>query len=721
MRLRSWPFRLIVLLLVALAALGVGLAQALGSGAHPSGSARTTERAASPSAVTWLNPLPQGVSLSAVDFIDQNTGWTVGDGGTIMRTDDGGTTWTQQSSGVGGSVTSIDFTDAKNGWATGYDSYGGLDSSYSRSYLLHTTDGGATWQKVDVAQGLYGGIGHITFTDAEHGVALCRLTIGLPTGAVANVAANVLRTADGGATWSRQIVEPGAERLTVLSCMAFADGSRGWIGGQDFTVSALPGVQDRALLYRTADGGATWSRVNVPSGMIALESITCSGVDDVWVTGLSVGNALYHSADGGQSWNPVTIPRDFLATAASFASRTSGWVAGSIKQDAWGLQACILHTADGGATWTTATVPDLSGWGLVPDLSLAHVGDSRAWCVGPGGFMARTLDGVTWQRMGAPTGWKALPPRFLFTVDFAGATHGWAAGQRGTIWRTQDGSTWQPLAAPLLQYDDVAFVDAAGQKAYALGFDSKIQRFAVVKTTDGGATWRRVRTNQHRQVADDLFFLDAQCGWIAGAQHHRAYLLATADGGATWRRITPTAAGVRLYDFKQIWFADARHGWVAAEKLKSVGRSETILPTLLRTTDGGLTWREVKSRSSGRIDATHLEFKGSRSGWAVGRTGVWRTVNGGATWRLSRLWQRWMSGPVRFSDGLHGWVLASGSGGPMDSFGERLFYTSDGGQTWQSVVLPDTMWTSLATAEAGSAYVIGGNAIIKVTAPAATQ
>jgi len=321
--------------------------------------------------------------------------------------------------------------------------------------------------------------------------------------------------------------------------------------------------------------------------------------------------------------------------------------------------------------------------------------------------------------MGTPASWKPLPPAILSTIEFSDATHGWVAGQRGTLWQTQDGTTWQPLTAPRLHYSDLQFVGNDGQSAYALGFDFKVQRFAVVKTTDGGATWRRVRTNEQRQVANSLFFLDAKRGWIAGNQRHHAYLLTTGNGGATWQRIVPKAAGARLYDFSEVCFGDARHGWAAAQKLRTNGNGMTILPTLLRTADGGHTWREVTAPGGGRIDATHIEFKGSRLGWAAGRTGVWRTTDGGVTWHLSRLWHKWLSGPVSFFDATHGWVLATGYGGPMDTFQERAFYTSDGGASWQAVTLPQAVWSALAATDARSAYLVGGNDIIRVAAPPA--
>jgi photosystem II stability/assembly factor-like uncharacterized protein len=37
----------------------------------------------------WQNPLPQGNSLQSVHFIDNETGWTVGNAGTVLKTIDG--------------------------------------------------------------------------------------------------------------------------------------------------------------------------------------------------------------------------------------------------------------------------------------------------------------------------------------------------------------------------------------------------------------------------------------------------------------------------------------------------------------------------------------------------------------------------------------------------------------------------------------------------------
>jgi hypothetical protein len=48
----------------------------------------------------WQNPLPQGNPLRAVAVVDGKTVISVGDLGTILRTTDGGASWTRQSSGT---------------------------------------------------------------------------------------------------------------------------------------------------------------------------------------------------------------------------------------------------------------------------------------------------------------------------------------------------------------------------------------------------------------------------------------------------------------------------------------------------------------------------------------------------------------------------------------------------------------------------------------------
>ena len=75
-----------------------------------------------------------GVSLNGVFMLDANRGWVVGNEGTILKTTNGGASWTPLTSGTTTNLRDIHFTDLNNGWAVG-------ESGLIRA----TTDGGATW------------------------------------------------------------------------------------------------------------------------------------------------------------------------------------------------------------------------------------------------------------------------------------------------------------------------------------------------------------------------------------------------------------------------------------------------------------------------------------------------------------------------------------------------------------------------------------------------
>lgn len=76
-----------------------------------------------------------GATISCAYFTDINTGTAVGENGTILRTIDGGATWTVQSTGTRNALTDVTFSNANTGVATG-----------ENGTMLRTTNGGATWK-----------------------------------------------------------------------------------------------------------------------------------------------------------------------------------------------------------------------------------------------------------------------------------------------------------------------------------------------------------------------------------------------------------------------------------------------------------------------------------------------------------------------------------------------------------------------------------------------
>lgn len=94
-------------------------------------------------ATRFIHPADSLPGLKSVSFADASVGWAVGLNGTILKTTDGGLTWTRQASGTSLSIFSVCAVDAKTVFAMGF------------SISLRTLDGGENWTpSIDYASSL---------------------------------------------------------------------------------------------------------------------------------------------------------------------------------------------------------------------------------------------------------------------------------------------------------------------------------------------------------------------------------------------------------------------------------------------------------------------------------------------------------------------------------------------------------------------------------------
>lgn len=127
----------------------------------------------------WQNPLPQGNSLTGINFISPNSAFAVGIAGTILKTSDGGQNWIRQISGTTKILYDLAFIDTSIGTAVGEE-----------GTILRTTDGGQQNWIVQIS-GTTFGLRGISFIDAN-------------TGTVVGGEGTVLRTTNGGTDWISQ-------------------------------------------------------------------------------------------------------------------------------------------------------------------------------------------------------------------------------------------------------------------------------------------------------------------------------------------------------------------------------------------------------------------------------------------------------------------------------------------------------------------------------------
>lgn len=221
-------------------------------------------------------------------------------------------------------------------------------------------------------------------------------------------------------------------------------------------------------------------------------------------------------------------------------------------------------------------------------------------------------------------------------------------------------------------FSDGSFVDE--QHAWVAARSTDLWR-----TSDGGPAWQRMRRGSNEKaILGDIFrvyFITPSRGWLMTGDG----TWQTEDGGSMWRRIFP-------YDSDGPQFADARHGWMNVSVTESSQQSHV-------TQDSGQTWHPCGRRHGYNTQqpGRHAYFLTPQLGWAITSRskgnqtidGVAHTTDGGCHWKV--LWTS-KENPdesyydIYFLNEREGWLAGIANGG--------LYQTTDGGRTWEDILLP---------------------------------
>jgi photosystem II stability/assembly factor-like uncharacterized protein len=284
--------------------------------------------------------------LHAVHFIDQNRGWVAGSNGTLLKTIDGGVTWSRAAFVTRDDLRDVYFSDESNGWLFARRDLWKIKANERNSYLLNTKDGGVTWRRVFFnTPDVNTRFSRLVFTDAQHGWVFGE------TGAL-------FATVDGGEHWIPQ----KTATTHLLLGVAVTNNGRGFLVGAGGTI------------LRSDDFGATWqspiSLINIASPRLIAVSVVGN---TAWTVG---GSRMFKTIDGGRIW--ISQPSNTTADLADikFIDDREGWVVGS--------QGTVLHTSDGGIHWSVESIHTAHALERLFILDRDH-----AWAVGFGGVILK--------------------------------------------------------------------------------------------------------------------------------------------------------------------------------------------------------------------------------------------------------------------------------------------------------------------------------------------
>lgn len=546
----------------------------------------------------WMNPSPQGNTLFAVDFVDNNTGFSAGDYGTVLKTSDAGATWNKISSGTDKDLISASFVNSNIGFVGGHS-----------QLLRKTTDGGQTWQALQLPVS-----GNWDTAYSVMDIKFLNPNVGYVAGFF-QLESKIWKTTDGGSTWATQ----STGSFNYIQRLYMLDENTGFAMG-----GALGGE-----IIRTTNGGSTWEMVYQGSYTVySMHFITSL----IGVVGCEEGR-IYRTTDGGSTWNFALCPSGLDVMTLQFTNASTGFGFGSgsvyIKTTDGGLNWDELSLGTGGVRWyyagditpngnlhavgtygamirSTNAGASFSSQPYVTEHSICDIefiDQNTGYAVagfGDGDILKTTNAGETWVSQVSS---YTLP---LYGIAFTSANTGYLAGSINIKKTTNGGSNWIDAYTSTTNeiFGDVFFTNA--NTGYVVGSYGKL-----LKTTNAGVNWNSTSIPGGGTFIGSIYFVNDNTGFVTGDNNAA---LKTTDAGVTWAPMTVASGFTSL---NNIFFTDVNTGYVSS----SVG--------LFKTTNSGANWFQLGAPSGGY---SNVQFRGN-FGYAVAGSGkIVKTIDGGNSW-----------------------------------------------------------------------------------------
>lgn len=319
------------------------------------------------------------ISAREVDFISRQQGWAVGlsmnNGDYLLKTDDGGNTWTQVYPKLT-PTQDISFVDSQTGF--------GLGALSDFGVLLGTSNGGNSWQTIKSLAQEYRP-DKLSFIDSKTGWILAS--------PVATNKTAILHTSDGGETWAELGSLPD---YTEIEYFKFFDANNG------IAISA----GENGAFYRTQDSGKTWTSAPRKMPANGIDQFAFLSGTEGWEV-CNPGNyktpydiAISHMMDGATWQAPIEIKQGAWSYALTFLSGQKAMMLVEeppFKQDS---RMKLLVTADAGKTWEPHSLPEgINGSTIVMlnnQLPMQFDDDLHGWILTAYGLLATQDGGKTW-------------------------------------------------------------------------------------------------------------------------------------------------------------------------------------------------------------------------------------------------------------------------------------------------------------------------------------
>ncbi|MBN1971534.1 MAG: T9SS type A sorting domain-containing protein [Candidatus Delongbacteria bacterium] len=411
--------------------------------------------------------------------------------GFILTSDNHGESWNIGEQDFSDPLTSFHFIDEMNGWMLAVDPsfYFGdkYDSKYYNPMLLKTTDGGVNWEIVVELEYIfsYSTPTKVFFTDSLNGC-------------ITNRDGAVLRTNDGGLTWTTQIDYIDSPFINIVANeqeLMFSSDSKIYFSDDsgnncelrfDINQTCTNIVFSEQYKYvfgadkffKSDDNFENYDIYNLPPSTGGSRGVFFFDDNKVIVAGL---HDIYKSFDGGENWESIYYNDDITIDRIKFDNENKAWLVEKTGNN----KGKLFRTTNGGYDWEENTNFDFN----MPNPSI-YFKDNTVF-VGPH----------------YEEDWSST--YILKSID--------------------NGLTWNPILMPsavnCFNHDNIQFVD---DNNGWISVSSDNFNPDLLKTTDGGETWEGINytfTNTGDYL--DILFIDENIGWVS----YDKKLYKTTNGG----------------------------------------------------------------------------------------------------------------------------------------------------------------------------------------------
>jgi photosystem II stability/assembly factor-like uncharacterized protein len=457
----------------------------------------------------------------------------------------------------------------------------------------------------------------------------------------------IFKTSNGGLTWSKQVRTGGTGHLTVVT---------------DSIVYAT-GLE---YILKTSDGGSTWEKITLatePTGMQVCFRNADTGV-------IANNDRFFRTVDGGEDWEEVSTGLNGIGNVIFAEGLTGYFTAEAVSE----LPRGIYRTDDAFESWHRITdlIHSFRYLRFVGKDTLLAIGEIISDSGVPDWHIIISTDGginwtITAHMQLGPLYWR---PGFLIVTDHAvyflsSIVPGFGGSGMCQIFKSTDkGYNWSSLNFTF-PFHGIHFLTR--DKGFVAGGQDALHCSAgfLLVTRDGGKTWATVSVPSWG-VYQDIHFLNDSMGFL----NSYGITQNSSDGGEHWQ-------DMKDVDCSGFYTVDDSVSWRIAYKV------DTAL--IQKTMDGGLSWTTYLSHRGEEFQyfLRSIYPRNEDTVYCVGERGVIirisdqdsMRIESGTTLPLTK---------VLFADQRFGFITG-GYSQFQDEFRAILLRTGDGGDHWEEV------------------------------------